>query len=356
MAKPVRIALLGNSHAESVQLPALAHIGGNQVVGIAGHNADKAAATAHSWGIERSTGDWRELLDLDPDLIIVATPVDLHYEMVRAALSTNAAVLCEKPFTLNVEQAEELTSGAKGRLALINYQMRWNPNRRKMRALCGDGFVGEVLHVRADLLRDTANFRERPYGWWSQASRGGGVLGATGTHLVDNIQWMFGPIQAVSARLETFVAQRFDAQGLEHKVTSDDFAELSLRLESGALVTLTVSLALRGVARWLVEIAGTEGALRLDREQHLTGAPHGTAMTAIDSGMPWIPPEEYGVVGRGPFAALEVAHLAAIVEAVSRGETELEEAATFADGLANVRVLEAARASSADGGGWVACS
>lgn len=355
MATSVRIVLLGNSHAEAVQLPALAHIGGNEVIGIAGYDGQKAAATAQRWGIERSTSDWRELLELDPDLVIVSTPVHLHYEMVRGALDTGAAVLCEKPFTLDVGQAEELTELAQGRLALVNYQLRWNPNRRKMRSLCKDGFVGAVRHVRADLVLDTPSFEERPYSWWSRASRGGGVLGATGTHLIDNVQWMLGPIEAVSARLETFVTRRRDAQGAEHEVTSDDFAELRLRLESGIRASLVVSLALRGVARWLFEVAGCVAALRLDREEHLVGGPHGASLTSIPSGSPWLPPQHFGIQGRGPFAALEAPFLRAVVEAVASGQTHLEEAATFADGLTNVRILEAARQSSRAGGGWVSC-
>ena len=355
MSKSVRIVIFGNSHAEAVQLPALAHIGGNEVVGIAGYDPHKAAASAQRWGIERSTSDWRDLLELDPDLVIVATPIDLHYEMARGALSTGAAVLCEKPFTLDVQQAEELTELAQGRLALINYQMRWNPNRRKMRSLCRLGFVGEVRHVRGDLILDTPSFEERPYGWWSETSRGGGVLGATGTHLIDSVQWMLGPIEAVSARLETFVPRRRDAEGVEHEVTSEDFAELWLRLESGARVSLAVSLALRGVARWVFEVAGTAGSLRLDREEHLVGGPHGSDITPIDSGTAWLPPEHYGIQGRGPFAALEGAFLTAVVEAVASGQTHLDEAATFADGLSNVRILEAARQSAQAGGSWVRC-
>ncbi len=355
MATPVRIALLGNSHAEGVQLPALKHIGGNEVVGIAGRDAEKAAASARRWGIGRSTSDWRELLELDPDLVIIATPVHLHAEMVREALSTGAALLCEKPFTLDVRDAEELAALAEGRLALINYQLRWNPNRRKMRSLCQDGFVGEVLHVRADLLLNTPGFQHRPYTWWSQTSCGGGVLGATGTHLIDNVQWMLGPIEAVSARLETFVKQREDAEGVTQPVTSDDFAELWLRLGSGAQVSLTASLALPGVARWLLEIAGSERTLCLEREQHLTGGPHGDDLAPIVTDVPWRPPEHYGIQGRGPFAALEAPFLEAVVNAVANGRTELEEAATFADGLSNVRILAAARQSARTGGGWIDC-
>lgn len=355
MAKQVRIALIGNSHAEAVQLPTLAHIGGNEVVGIAGHDEQKAAASAERWGIARSTSDWRELLELEPDLVIVATPVDLHFEMVRAALNTGAAVLCEKPFTLDVRQAEELAQLARGRLALINYQMRWNPNRRKMRSLCQSGFVGEVHHVRADLLLDIPDFLERPYSWWSQSSRGGGVLGATGTHLIDNVQWMFGPIQAVSARFETVVPRRRDAAGVEHDVTSEDYAELWLRLESGARVSVAVGFSLRGVARWVLEVAGSAGTLRLDREQHLVGSPHGTELTPIPSDTPWLPPEHYGIQGKGPFAALEGPFLSAVVEAVANSQTTLAEAATFADGVSNVRVLEAARRSSRADGSWIRC-
>jgi predicted dehydrogenase len=355
MAKHVRIALIGNSHAEAVQLPTLAHIGGNEVIGIAGHDAQKAAASAARWGIDRSTSDWRELLELEPDLVIVATPVDLHHEMVLGALDTGAAILCEKPFTLTVRQAEELARLAQGRLALINYQMRWNPNRRKIRSLCQSCFVGEVHHVRADLLLDISDFPERPYSWWSQSDRGGGVLGATGTHLIDNVQWMFGPIQAVSARLETVVPRRRDAAGVEHDVTSEDYAELWLRLESGARISLAVGFGLRGVARWVLEVAGSAGTLRLDREQHLVGGPHGAELAPIPSDTPWLPPEHYGIQGKGPFAALEGPFLSAVVDAVANGQTTLAEAATFADGVNNVRVLEAARRSSRADGSWVSC-
>ncbi len=350
MVDSVRIAIFGNSHAEGVQLPALAHIGGNEVVGIAGLDAAKAEATARRWGIQHATCDWRELLDLVPDLVMVTTPVDLHAEMVRASLRSGAAVLCEKPLTHDVRDAEELTELAVGRLAVVDFQLRFNPHRRKMRELCREGFVGEVRHVRVDLLLDTPNFVDRPFTWWSQAERGGGVLGATGSHMIDGIQWMFGPIAAVSARLETFVKRRRDAEGVERDVTSDDFAEVWLDLENGARATVTVSLALRGVSRWSMEVSGTEATLRLERERQLLGCRHGDAMNPISVEEDWLPPEHYGIQGRGPFAAMNGPFLSALVEAVAHGDSELPRAATFEDGLANVRILQAARESSrADG-------
>ena len=181
-------------------------------------------------------------------------------------------------------------------------------------------------------------------------------MGATGTHMIDGIQWMFGPIEAVNGRLETFVTHRTDSLGAEREVTSEDFAELWLQLENGARASLAVSLALRGVAaRWSLEVVGTEGSLRLDREQRLFGGPHGSEVATLPSDTEWMPPEQYGIQGRGPFAALEAPFLASVVEAVAEGRTEVDEAATFADGLSNMRILDAARRSSRAAGGWVDC-
>ena len=72
MPAPVRIALLGNSFAEAIQLPALRHAGGNQVVGLAGGDGAKARATAERWDIPVATDDWTELLAL------VGAPHDPH--------------------------------------------------------------------------------------------------------------------------------------------------------------------------------------------------------------------------------------------------------------------------------------
>jgi predicted dehydrogenase len=356
MSSPVRVVVGGNSHAAAVQLPALAHIGGNEIVGIAGLDGAKAARTARQWNIGRSSTDWRELLELAPDLVIVSTPVDLHYAMVRDALATGAAVMCEKPFTLDSDQAAELVQRAGAQLALVGHQLRWNPCRRQIRELCRDGFVGDIRHVRADLVLDTPNFAHRPHSWWSEAARGGGVTGALGVHLIDNIQWMFAPIESVSAHFETLVPSRLNAAGVAQAVTSEDHAELRLHLEGGTRATVTVSMALRGVGRWLLEIAGTDGSLRLDREMRLVGGRHGDAPAPIACDTRWFPPEQYGIHGKGPFAALEAIFLRDVIVAVAGGASELPEAASFDDGRRNVRVLEAARASALDGGRWIACA
>jgi len=356
MSSPVRVALIGNSFAEAIQLPALRYAGNNEVIGLAGGDGAKARATADRWGIPVATDDWTQLLELAPDLVIVSTPVDLHYPMARAALESGAAVLCEKPFTLNVEEAADLAERARGRLALIDHQLRWNPTRRKLRELLREGFVGEVFHVRSDLVLDNPAFLERPFGWWFDAARGGGALGALGSHLVDNVMWMFGPIAAVQANLAAHIPRRVDANGALRDVTADDTAELRLELESGLVVQLTTSVVMPGASRWLLEVCGREGTLRLDLDCDLVGGRHGEDMHQLDPETLLPDPSEFGMDRGGAFAACEPLYLKDVIDAVARGAVELPEAASFLDGLACMRVLEAARRSSAQGGARVPCS
>lgn len=360
MSRPVRIAIFGNSFAEKVLLPALAHVGKQEgtaleVVGISGKHEDKARATADRWKIPTATGNWPELFDLEPDLSIIATPVDLHFDMARNALELGSAVLCEKPFALDVPQAQELAELAKGRLALIDHQLRWSPHRRKIRELIAEGFIGEVLNIRSDLVLENPSFLERPHSWWFEESRGGGVLGALASHMIDGLQWMFGPIDSVNARLETHIKSRPDASGQPKPVTADDFAELWMSLESGASVSMTTAVCMPGASRWLMEIAGTQGTLRLDMEDDLIGGRHGEDMAPIHPAHPMPDPASFGMQTSGAFSALSPVYLSEIVRAVARGETHVPEAATFEDGVACMRVLDAARRSSKAGGSAESC-
>jgi len=360
MPRPVRIALLGNSFAEKVLLPSLKHVASKpdvelEISGVAGRDEAKAAATAERWGLPYATGDWRRLLERGCDLAILATPVDLHFEMAIAAIEAGSAVLCEKPFTLDVAQAEELCAAARGRLALVDHQLRFNPLRRKLRELLEQGFVGEVLHARCDLVLASAAYMQRGHGWWFEAERGGGTLGALSSHLVDGLSWLLGPVEAVSARLGTFVRERPGGDGEPRPVTSDDFAELWLRFESGALASSTTSVSMPGASRWLLEIAGSQGTLRLDQEDDLVGGPHGEDMRTIEPDAPLPDPRELGMQASGAFAACAPLLLEAVVRAVAAGESEVPGAATFEDGLACMRVLEAARASARAGGAEVPC-
>src|SRR5438874_7797103 len=92
---------MGRVHTEGVR-----RLGNVEVVGIAASNAEKARKFADEVSVERSAGDYRELL-ADPgiDAVHVCTPNALHFPMAKAALEAGKHVLCEKPLALSSEQA-----------------------------------------------------------------------------------------------------------------------------------------------------------------------------------------------------------------------------------------------------------
>ena len=352
--KSVRIGILGNSFAGKVQLPALRAVGGNQVVGLAGAQLAKAQATAQEWQIPFASDDYREVLALEPDLVIISTPVHLHHQMVSDALQTEAAILCEKPFALDVQQASELCERAKGRACFIDHQLRFSPVRRAVREQLAAQSIGEVWHVEMDFSIAIPGFEQRPYRWWYDAARGGGVFGALGSHMIDLLRFELGEVAAIRAQLDVFAKQRLDASGVSQAVTADEHASFALRFESGARADLVTSTAVRQARGFTTRYTGSSGTLLVQDEVRLLAGESSAEKLQPVPGLPELPSaESYGMADMGPFARALPAYLKDLLEVVRSGATSLDGAATFADGLAVQRVLDAGRRSHHSGAGWV---
>ncbi|MEM9381816.1 MAG: Gfo/Idh/MocA family oxidoreductase [Planctomycetota bacterium] len=354
----VRVALLGNSFASLVQLPALrwaaANGAPNQVVGIAGADAEKARATAREWSIPRATDRWEDLFDDAPDLAIVTTPVDLHAPMVRAALAAGAAVLCEKPFTLDASEARALAEEARGRLSVIDHQSRWSPWRRELAKRVASGMAGAPWSSRVLVRWGAPKRLGMPFTWWYDAARGGGALGALGSHMVDGVLDQFGTrFEAVTARLATYVREREGAGGAPVDVTADEAAWILAELEGGTPCELHLDgMAFAGTRDAgggnLIEWTGSEGTLRLEGDVELVWTPHGGDAEILPV-EPLPTNAEMGMPDVGIFARCLPGYLRDVVRAVAEGASELPGAATFDDAVHVMDVLDASRRSAAEG-------
>ncbi|MDQ0943920.1 Gfo/Idh/MocA family protein [Streptomyces sp. V1I1] len=124
-----------------------------EVVAVASRTEASAKAFADRFGIARAYGDWVSLAaDEDVDVVYVATPHSAHRAAAGLCLEAGKAVLCEKAFTLNTREAEELVSLSRER-ELFLMEAMWmycNPLVRRLTALVGDGAIGEVRTVQAD--------------------------------------------------------------------------------------------------------------------------------------------------------------------------------------------------------------
>jgi predicted dehydrogenase len=261
-----------------------------RMVAVAGRDAGRLAAAAGRLGWDEAVTDWRSLIARDDiDLIDICTPGDSHAEIALAALAAGKHVLCEKPLSNTVEEAEAMTAAAatanaNGVRAMCGYNYRRVPAASLMAELIAAGRIGTVRHVRAVYLQDWIVDPQFPLVWRLQREyAGSGALGDIGAHIIDLSQFVTGQaITGVSALTETFVKDRpwpaeytglsaaaSDGNGSARgQVTVDDAALFVARLDGGGLATYEATRFATGHKNGLrVEVNGSLGSLVFDLER-----------------------------------------------------------------------------------------
>src|SRR5438093_1750281 len=273
----LRVGLIGTGFARRVQVPALRLVPGVAVTAIASGSLERARAVAAEFGIPSAFGSGEALARApEVDLVIVSSTPDAHARHTIAALEAGKHVLCEKPMALTVREAEQMLAVAERSpgLARVDHELRYEPNRRRARALIRAGAVGIVLHLELMVAYLRGDGRpqalDAPWSWWYDARRGGGILGAVGSHLIDLCRfWTGTEVVDVQGGVKTFVAERFDEQHVARPVTADDFAGFVLRLGGGAVATVTLSTVATHGPGHFAQITGSEGTLVLTGETRL---------------------------------------------------------------------------------------
>jgi predicted dehydrogenase len=120
------------------------------------------------------------------------------------------------------------------------------------------------------------------WSWWFDAARGGGLLGAVGSHLIDLCRyWSGADVTAVAGGAATFGPPRADETGVPRRATSDDFASFVLRLSTGAVATITISAVAHHGPGHFAQVTGSEGTLVLTGETRLEIGQSGGALEDI---------------------------------------------------------------------------
>jgi len=345
----MKVAIIGASFARAAYLPALRHVEGAEVVAIASARRESAEEAAAAFAVPHAYDDWRTMLARHAvDVVAIATPTVTHAPMTLAALEAGAHVLCEKPTAMNAAEARAMLDAAvaRGRVHMIDHELRFNPNRRKVRDLIRSGALGTVRHV--NIVNVTAAWGDpasRPADdWWSSAAEGGGRLGANGSHQVDLVRWWLGEARSVCGEALTQVPDRVDRNtGRPWTATADDLTHFSLRMESGALVNVLISAVARHGLDNSVDIVGSEGTIRIcgtNETVHFARA----GEPFEDVGVP-DPNATLEGVGGGVWNVSVVGLMREFLAAVAEGR-EPREGATFLDGLRNQEILDAVHLST----------
>jgi predicted dehydrogenase len=346
-----KVGVIGTGWGARVQVPAFRG-SGLDAVAIAGARPEKTRQIASELGNLQPYDDWRDLVaSPELDLVTITTPPSEHREMAEAVLAAGKHVILEKPTALNAAEAEALVALAAqhpDRIAIIDHELRFLPSWREARQRIAD--IGAIRYAEVRYASPGRGDRGREWNWWSDAERGGGIWGAVGSHYIDALRYFGLEIDAVQAMLHTVIAERPAGSGTK-PVTSDDLAAVHLRFRSGAVASLLFAAVASGNDEPAVlTIHGEQGAMRFTGEEVLlsqSGKPYqriaGHDLAKVPGNSPG------GAFGSGTI------HLAqALRAALDAGDpTALTPAATFADGLAQQRVLDAARQSARTDGRWV---
>ena len=175
----------------------------DEVVGATDPAAGRADALVAKYG-GRVCAGVEELLELQPDVVIVATTHDQLTPMAERALGAGAHVLVEKPAGLGTAQIERLIQAAEeaGRVAKVGFNHRFHPAISELASEVHSGRHGELMHLRARYGHGGRVGYDRE--WRAQPARsGGGELIDQGMHLLDLTHWIAGPLPLHSALLRT---------------------------------------------------------------------------------------------------------------------------------------------------------
>lgn len=343
-----RIGIVGTGWGARVQVPAF-RSAGLEVTAIAGRDAEKTRGIGRELDLDPFE-DWKDLVS-SPEfsLVSIVTPPSEHLAMALAALEAGKHVISEKPTAMSAQEAEWMAGAASrrpGQLALIDHELRFLPSWRRAREVSGQ--IGRIRYVEVRYASPGRADPSRPWNWWSDAEKGGGILGAAGSHFVDALRYLVGEILAVQAVLHTFIAER-PYEGGMRRVTSDDFAAMHLRLDTGTIADVVLGVVAARDEETSLTFHGEDGGLRLQGEDLLRCERGGDWKTEVRGERLDVPGNSPG----GPFGTGTVYLGRALKAALHDGEkSALSPGATFADGLAQQRVLDAARRSHAAGGRW----
>ena len=353
----LRVGIIGVGWGAHVQVPAFRAAEGFEPVALCARTPERLGRVAAKLGIEQTSTDWVSFVTRDDlDVISVATPTALHYEMTMAALGAAKPVLCEKPLAGDLDAAREMvrTAAASNLPTACCFENRWNPDWLAVADRVRSAFLGTPYFARvsrsASYWHPSHPTQAR---WMYDREQGGGYLAGMLVHDLDFICSLLGRPVSVCADVHTSEPIRELPEGGTLHVTADDTAALLMRMESGVTVVLSLSVMGAHADHYRIELFGSDGTILGDGDLRSAAysfgasADAGLRPLAVDEREPAHPERlRSGLAGHASRA------MALMLEDwLPAFDGEPSSAATFEDGLLSLAVIDAAHRSS-EGGGW----
>ena len=376
----IGMGLVGAGFVGPHHIDAVRRLGFVDVVAIACSSDESGREKAEALGVRKGYGSYQALLD-DPDVQVVhvATPNHLHYDVTSAALAKGRHVVSDKPLAMTSAQAKRLVSEAHraGVVAAVTFNYRGNPLVQQARLAIARGDIGSPHFLHGHYLQDWL-LNDTDYSWRVDPEKGGAssAVADIGTHWCDLAQHVTGlRITHVLGDITTVVKKRkkppasraaFQAGNGDGELVDirlEDLASVLVRFDNGARGSFSVGQVCSGHKNDLVlEVCGTKASLRWRQEdQNELWIGHRDRANEILQKDPSLLDERVR-----PYAHLPGGHQESWADAFCNVIREIYTCvaagppypalspvvATFEDGFRANRIVDAILESAADGGAW----
>jgi dihydrodiol dehydrogenase / D-xylose 1-dehydrogenase (NADP) len=202
MGKTIHWGILGAGRIARKFASSLRELPEASLAAVGSRSLERAQALAAEFGVQRSYGDYESLV-CDPQVrvIYVATRHPDHLEAMRLCLEAGKAVLCEKPFTINAREAQQVVRLARQNRLFVMEAMwtRFFPVMRQVQSMIADGRIGEPRLLQADFgfMNDW-----NPDGRHLNLALGGGALLDVGVYVVSLSSALFGPPVSIASQAD----------------------------------------------------------------------------------------------------------------------------------------------------------
>ena len=380
--RKLRMALCGGGQGAFIgRVHATAAVMDNRAVLVAGalsSNAERAKASAPDYDIpaDRAYTSISELVQKEKalpadkriDFLSVATPNHTHFEIAKAAVDAGFNVVCDKPMTFDLKQAEQLAEAVDkaGVVFAVSHNYTGNPLVRQAREMIAAGELGEIQAIRSCYIQGWLRTRletsdQKQAAWRTDPSKSGaaGCWGDIGTHAYNLARYMTGLLpEQISCQLKIFEPGR----------KLDDYGTAIIKFAGGALGTVTASQISHGRENDIfIEVDGTKGSLEWHQENpnqmfvRMNGQPHkiytraggpylgqaAAAATRIPSGHPEGYLEAFANIYRNAYDAMVLRAEGKPFEKVNTIYPNVN------DGVEGMYFIQQSVASSKEGGAWL---
>jgi predicted dehydrogenase len=325
---------------------------GFDVAGLVGTDVERTKRRAEANGVPQAFVDLDEAIArTGAKVVTIATPPHTHAPLSMIAVSRGCHVICEKPFAMDVPEARTMLEAAEraGVVHFVGNEFRWLPERAIVARAIAEGLIGKptfLTFVQYNPL--VASPEAKMPRWWFDAKVGGGWLGASGSHLIDQVRMTAGEFVSLNAVLP-IVSSR---EGV-----AEDSYIVRFQLTNGAQGVLQQTAGAWGPSLNMTRIAGTEGTVWIENGAVKIGDRNGVRDLPMPADLVLPPPPPPSDDPRHRFSAFELGPYTRLCEtmraAMEGNKVSAVSPPTFADGIACMEVMDAIRQSGAQNGSLV---